>query len=90
MVESINIKLPNGKDAICYPTAASVLFLDPVQLAEIINFLISGQFICQNFIQAVIVKQPEYISATPKGVTHAGEAVLVFGPRTMPILPSNE
>jgi hypothetical protein len=86
----VRVKLPNGKDAICFPTAASVLFYDPVQLAEIIDLLGSGQFAGQKFIQVSIIKSPENIRAIPKPKTNPGEAVLVFAPPPAPIRPSSE
>jgi len=90
MAEPVKVHLPNGKDAICFPTTASVLFLDPVQLAEIIDFLSSGQFLGQKFVQAVVVKPPEHVRSIPTPGTHAGEAVVVFTPPPAPIRPSSE
>ncbi len=81
------VKLPNGKNAIVFPTTASVLFHDAVQLAENIDFLLSGQFSGQELILATIVKQPEQDLSSK---THAGEAVLVFTPKPVPIPPSSE
>jgi hypothetical protein len=75
MVNSIIITLPNGKKSVCHPTAASVCYHDPVQLAEIINFLVMGHYSNQELITVVTVKMPDIDLGS---ISHAGEAVLVF------------